>query len=316
MLDLPGRGSTFVTDTPGPEADSPAILLLHALGTTGLLSWYPAIGPLSKRFRVVTMDQRWHGRGIQSEEFSLADCADDAAAVIEVLGLRDPIIGGYSMGSIVAQRVWRQHPTLIEGPVLGATTDHFRPTPWEKGFHASMGATMLGLRGLSRSRTLTHVARRTARAVDLAPSDIHEWAPVELRRTSPWAVGQALAALGRHHTRPWLSRIDVPTAVVVTQRDRVIPPSRQYAPGPPDPRRHRARGPGRSRVVRAAGRALRAGLRRGGRHRGGTEGRAASMRSVSASSSAGKRCASRRRRPRTRGRRSRRPASRRCCSSR
>ncbi len=229
MLDVPGRGATFVTDTPGPEADSPAILLLHALGTTGLLSWYPAIGPLSRRFRVVTMDQRWHGRGIQSEEFSLADCADDAAAVIELLGLRDPIVGGYSMGSIVAQRVWRQHPTLIEGLVLGATTDHFRPTPWEKGFHASMGATMLGLRGLSRSRTLTHVARRTARAVDLAPSDIHAWALVELRRTSPWAVGQALAALGRHHTRPWLSRIDVPTAVVVTQRDRVIPPSRQYA---------------------------------------------------------------------------------------
>lgn len=229
MLDLPGRGATYVTDTPGPEADSPAILLLHAIGTTGLLSWYPAIGPLSRHFRVVTMDQRWHGRGIQSEEFSLADCADDAAAVIEVLGLRDPIIGGYSMGSIIAQRVWRQHPQSIEGLVLAATTDYFRATPWEKGFHASMGLTMLGLRGLSRSRTLTHAARRTARAVDLAPSDIHEWALTELRRTSPWAVGQALAALGRHHTRPWLSRIDVPTAVVVTRQDKVIPPGRQLA---------------------------------------------------------------------------------------
>lgn len=229
MLELPGRGATYVTDTPGPRADSPAILLLHAISTTGLLSWYPAIEPLSRHFRVVTMDQRWHGRGIQSEEFSLADCADDAAAVIEVLGLRDPIVGGYSMGSIVAQRVWRQHPDAVEGLVLAATTDHFRPTPWEKGFHASMGLTMLGLRGLSRSRSLTHAARRAASAVDLAPSDIHEWALIEMRRTSPWAVGQALAALGRHHTRPWLSRIDVPTAVVVTQHDKVIPPARQYA---------------------------------------------------------------------------------------
>jgi 3-oxoadipate enol-lactonase len=171
MLDLPGRGATYVTDTPGPEPDSPAILLLHAVGTTGLLSWYPAIKPLSRRFRVVTMDQRWHGRGIQSEEFSLSDCADDAAAVIEVLRLR----------------------------------------------------------GLSRSRTLTHAARRAATAVDLAPSDIHGWALAELRRTSPWAVGQAVAVLGRHHTRPWLARIDVPTAVVVTQHDRVIPAARQHA---------------------------------------------------------------------------------------
>jgi 3-oxoadipate enol-lactonase len=229
MLDLPGRGTTYVTDTPGPDPDSPAILLLHAIGTTGLLSWYPAIGPLSRRFRVVTMDQRWHGRGIQSEEFSLADCADDAAAVIEVLGLRDPIVGGFSMGSIVAQRVWRQHPHAIEGLVLAATTDYFRPTPWEKGFHASMGLAMLGLRGLSRSRTLTHATRRAAAAVDLAPCDIHGWALAEMRRTSPWAVGQALAALGRHHTRPWLGRIDVPTAVVVTEHDRVIPPARQHA---------------------------------------------------------------------------------------
>ncbi|WP_246210069.1 alpha/beta fold hydrolase [Nocardioides piscis] len=144
MVELPGRGETFVTDTPGPTPDSPAILLLHAVGTTGLLSWYPAIKPLSQRFRVLTMDQRWHGRGIQSPEFSLSDCADDAAALIEVLGLRDPIVGGYSMGSMIAQLVWRQHPDLVEGLVLGATTDHFRNTPWERGFHASMELAMGG----------------------------------------------------------------------------------------------------------------------------------------------------------------------------
>lgn len=229
MVELPGRGETFVTDTPGPEPDSPSIVLLHALGTTGLLSWYPSIEPLSRRFRVVTLDQRWHGRGIRSKEFSLVDCADDVAALIEVLGLDGPIIGGYSMGSMVAQRVWRQHPKAIEGLVLAATTDHFRRTPWEHGFHAGMGVTMQGLRSLSHSRTLTHAARRTAEALDIAPNDTHEWALREMRRTSPWAVGQALAALGRHHSRPWLSEIDVPTAVVVTCQDKVIPPSRQIA---------------------------------------------------------------------------------------
>ncbi len=49
----------------------------------------------------------------------------------------------------------------------------------------------------------------------------------EFRSTSPWAVGQAVAALGRHHSRPWLSKIDVPTAVVVTNDDKVVPPDRQ-----------------------------------------------------------------------------------------
>ena len=229
MVELPGRGATYVTDTPGPSPHSPTIVLLHALGTTGLLTWFPAIRPLSRRFRVVTLDQRWHGQGIQSAEFSLVDCADDVAALIDVLGLEDVIVGGYSMGSIVAQRVWRQHPGLVQGLVLGATTDRFQLTPAERGFFFGMGTTMLALRGVSRSRTALKAARAAARGADLGPSDMHEWALREFRSTSPWAVGQALAALGRHHSRPWLGRIDVPTAVVVMMRDRVIPTSRQIA---------------------------------------------------------------------------------------
>jgi pimeloyl-ACP methyl ester carboxylesterase len=228
-LELPGRGTTWVTDTPGPSPEAPAILLLHAVGCTGLLTWYPAIEPLSRHFRVVTMDQRWHGRGITSAEFSLADCADDAAALIGALALSEPIVGGYSLGSMVAQRVWRQHPGLVEGLVLGATTDHFRRTAAEKAFHAAMGAAMQATRGVSRSRTTQNVTRAALRSLDMAPSDIHEWALREFRSTSPWAVGQAVAALGRHHSRPWLHQVDVPTAVVLTSKDKVIPAERQLA---------------------------------------------------------------------------------------
>jgi 3-oxoadipate enol-lactonase len=229
MVELPGRGSTYVTDTPGPSSDSPTIVLLHALGCTGLLTWFPAIAPLSRRFRVITLDLRWHGQGIRSEEFSLVDCADDVGALIEVLELEDVIVAGYSLGSIVAQRVWRQHGDKIRGLVLCATTDRFQMTLPERGFFAAMGATMLGLRTVARSRTAVHASRTAARALDLEPRDIEDWALAELRSTSPWAVAQVIAALGRHHSRPWLGQIDVPTAVVVNCNDRVIAPARQIA---------------------------------------------------------------------------------------
>jgi len=229
MVELPGRGSTYVTDTPGPNPHAPTVVLLHAVGCTGLLTWYPAIQPLSRRFRVVTMDQRWHGRGIQSREFSLHDCADDVAALIDVLDLRHVIVGGYSMGSIIAQRVWRQHAHRIEGLVLCATTDRFRSTLAERVFHEGMELAMVGARGFSRSRTAVKAARTAARHLDMEPSDLHDWAMAEFRSTSPWAVGQAVAALGRHHSRPWLDRIDVPTAVVVTRRDKVLSPANQVA---------------------------------------------------------------------------------------
>jgi pimeloyl-ACP methyl ester carboxylesterase len=228
VVDLPG-GSTYVTRTPGPPG-APTLLLLHAVGCTGLLTWFPAIPELARRYEVVTLDQRWHGQGIMSEEFSLYDCADDVAALIEALELEDVIVTGYSMGSIIAQRVWRQHPHLVSGLVLGATTDRFRNSPKEMVFFHSMALSMGALRGLSRSRTAMAAARAAARMLDIDnPQDLHDWALAEFRSTSPWAVAQAVAALGRHHSTPWLRRIDVPTAVVVMKRDRVIPAVRQRA---------------------------------------------------------------------------------------
>jgi pimeloyl-ACP methyl ester carboxylesterase len=226
-LDLPARGRTWLTDVPGPRSDCPTIILLHAVGCTGMLTWFPAVEPLSERYRVVTFDQRWHGRGITSADFSLRDCADDVAAVIETLGLERPLIAGYSMGGVIAQRVWRQHGDLIGGLVLCATTDHFRTTGSERVFHQGMEWGMGGLRTLSRSKAVRTTARMTAEALEVGPTDTGQWALAELRSTSPWAVAAAVAALGRHHSTPWLSRIDVPTAVVVTGKDRVIPPERQ-----------------------------------------------------------------------------------------
>jgi pimeloyl-ACP methyl ester carboxylesterase len=227
-LELPRRGRTWLTDVPGPTPDAPAVVLLHAVGCTGLLTWFPVIGALSERYRVVTFDQRWHGRGIVSDHFSVADCADDAATVIAELGLEDPVVAGYSMGSIVAQRVWRQHPDVVGGLVLAATTDHFRNTASERVFHAGMELGMGSLRALARSRALQHGALRTAEAlVDVEASDTQEWALEEWRRTSPWAIAQAVASLGRFHSTPWLPRVDVPTAVVVTTQDKVLSPERQ-----------------------------------------------------------------------------------------
>ncbi|GAB2860393.1 alpha/beta fold hydrolase [Nocardioides pacificus] len=229
MVELPGRGSTYVTDTPGPSEKAPTIVLLHAVGCTGLLTWFPAIKALSERYRVITLDQRWHGRGIHSPTFSLYDCADDVAALLDVLEIEEAVIGGYSMGSIIAQRVWRQHPDRTAGLVLCASTAHFRTHAHERAFHAGVELAMVGARGISTSRTAVRASRSAAQALGDVPDDLYEWALAEFRQTSPWAVATAVAALGRHHSRPWLARIDAPTAVVATRRDRVIPFDRQLA---------------------------------------------------------------------------------------
>jgi hypothetical protein len=92
MLDLPASdgyagGRTFVVDVPGPTPDAPTAVLLHGLGCTAYLCWFGCIAELSQTHRVVTFDQRWHGRGIHSDRFRFVDCADDAAAVLDALGI-------------------------------------------------------------------------------------------------------------------------------------------------------------------------------------------------------------------------------------
>lgn len=226
-LELPRRGRTWLTDVPGPTPDAPAIVLLHAVGCTGQLTWFPAIPHLAKRYRVITFDQRWHGRGITSERFLISDCADDVAAVIDALGLDRPIVAGYSMGSVIAQRVWRQHPDVVGGLILAASTAHFRTNGRERIFHTGMELGMGLSATLSRSRVVNRASAAAVEAIDADSSDTARWAMGQWRSSSPWAVGQAVASLGRHHSKLWLGRVDVPTAVVVTGKDRVIPPERQ-----------------------------------------------------------------------------------------
>ncbi|MEO6606781.1 MAG: alpha/beta fold hydrolase, partial [Aeromicrobium sp.] len=102
-VDLPGRGAVYVVDTGAPHKDAPTLLLFHGLATTAYLNWFSTINELRKDHRVVMFDQRWHGRGIMSDRFDLADCVDDAAAILDHLDIDQVIAVGYSMGGALAQ---------------------------------------------------------------------------------------------------------------------------------------------------------------------------------------------------------------------
>src|SRR5205823_12111170 len=79
----------------------------------------PVYAQLASSYRVIALDQRGHGRGMRSTEpFSLEDCADDAAALLDQLGVRDVIAVGYSMGGPVALLLARRHPGRVKALAL------------------------------------------------------------------------------------------------------------------------------------------------------------------------------------------------------
>ena len=214
-LELPRpRARPGVTELPGPAR-------LPHRSCCCTRSAAPACSPGSRRssrarerYRVVVFDQRWHGRGIISRSFSLHDCADDVAARDHRARARaTPIVAGYSMGSIIAQRVWRQHPDARRRPGARAP----RPTTSgtdrsERVFHAGMeisdGRAADALEVADRA---PRHAASTAEALDLGPTDI---ARVGARRV---AQHQPVGGRpGRRRARPapldarGSSRIDVP----------------------------------------------------------------------------------------------------------
>jgi diacylglycerol O-acyltransferase len=222
MLELPGRGRTYLVDTgPPPDVpDAPTLVLLHALACTGLLTWYPSLAALARRYRVVVFDQRWHGAGPRSATFRLEDCADDVAAVAGELGLQDVIAVGYSMGSLVAQLAWRRHPQLVSGAVFAASTTSFARPGREARLLAGV-STGIGRLAEWRGRMLAELDGHLPAELD------NRWAYHQFRATSPSAITAATAAITRFDSSGWITGMHVPTAVVITRRDRAIRPARQ-----------------------------------------------------------------------------------------
>ena len=226
-VDLPGRGTTFVREAPGPPG-APVLMLLHGWTVDADLNWFTCYEPLGRHFRVLAMDHRGHGRGIRSwRPFRLEDCADDVAAVAEHFGVDRLIPVGYSMGGPIAQLTWHRHRQLVAGLVLCATARSFsRRTFANRAFFASL----LGLSVAARV-TPASVRRQVAetvirRRVQGAP--VAEWGMAELQRGDPATVLQAGWAIGRFRSHDWITGVDVPTAVVVTEEDQVVAPRRQH----------------------------------------------------------------------------------------
>ena len=223
-VELAGLGEVDVREVPGPES-APAVILIHGWTASADINFFTCYRALGEHVRVIAFDQRGHGSGLRTRRVvRLEDCADDVARVADALGIDTFIPVGYSMGGTIAQLTWRRHRDRVDGLVLAATAPHFAERRDER-------LSFLGLTGLAALARVTPTQAR-----DRISDQVY------LRRKTetwgPWAVAQAARhdwrmvleagrALGNFSSTDWLGEIDVPTSVVVTMRDPVVPLRRQ-----------------------------------------------------------------------------------------
>src|SRR5260370_2276803 len=136
------------------------VVLLAGVGSNRL-GWYGQLEVFGRTYRTIALDYRDVGDSDpMSEPYTLADLADDAAAVLSTLGVQRAHVVGIAMGGFVALQVAMRHPDLVEKLVLVATSaggsTHVPPNP---EMMALLGQPDLQLEaGERRRRTYARIA--------------------------------------------------------------------------------------------------------------------------------------------------------------
>ena len=229
IVSVPNRGEFFVRYSQHDNTQAPTVVLLHGWTGNADINFFPAYQELAQRYSVIALDHRGHGRGLRtSDRFTLEDCADDAIAVLDHLGVSKVTAVGYSMGGPIAMLMSKRHPNRVNALVLCATALEWRATRNERA-RWKIGRVISPLfRMLSTPRIINRVVERSIPRSSPVAS-LRPWLVSEIRRNDSWTMNQAGRALSKHDARPWAGSLGVRTACIVTEHDSLVSPHKQHA---------------------------------------------------------------------------------------
>lgn len=228
-VDVPGRGVLTVRHHRHPDAAAPVLVLLHGWAGTGDAHFFTSYPVLAERASLVVVDHQEHGRGLRAPgTFDLAQCADDVAAVVRGLGTGPVVAVGYSMGGPIAMLLRRRHPGSVAGLVLVATALEWSGTRRERACWRIGRVASPIVKALASPRSIRRAARRWLDG-DPQWNPCAAWLGDELCTTDMSQMPVVGRALSRFDARPWSDDVAGSCAVVVTRRDRMVPPRKQRA---------------------------------------------------------------------------------------
>jgi pimeloyl-ACP methyl ester carboxylesterase len=104
------------------NASGPAVVLIHGY-TDSARDWVPLLPYLSKRFRLILVDIRGHGKSGKPECcYNRLDFAYDIKLLLDALEVQKADIVGHSLGSIIAQTFAEYWPARTRRVVLISST--------------------------------------------------------------------------------------------------------------------------------------------------------------------------------------------------
>jgi pimeloyl-ACP methyl ester carboxylesterase len=230
---------------------SPLVLVM-GIGYDSSLWALHQVPSLSKRFHVVTFDNRDVGRSSKaSRPYTIADMADDLAGLLDGLGITRTHLLGLSMGSMIGQEFALRHADRLDRLVLcGASAaparsvfDPIRIWNWVKS-HDQSGEVFAGQQfAYLFSSGFLRNAEAVQQTIAMLASNPN---PV-----GPDAYARQAQAYLQYDALDRLGDIKAPTMVMVGEQDLLTPPwvAREVASAIPGARFEVIKGDGSSHVL-------------------------------------------------------------------
>ena len=207
----------------------PTLVLINGWSASGL-AWPRAwIRQLERDYRVIRVDNRGSGYSrFAPTPFTMADLADDIAAVLDEVDTASAIVAGMSMGGMIAQEFAVAHHDRLAGLVLMATrppAPAYAPPTTTTGLTLDLLAPPRGHETLNNYFTRVWTLSTGPGFAEREPEAIAELAAQVASRPTPRSmlVHQLRAVNGWGHAER-LRGITAPTAIVHGTEDRMVEP--------------------------------------------------------------------------------------------
>jgi pimeloyl-ACP methyl ester carboxylesterase len=192
------------------------VVFTHAWGLNADIWEYQLVELADRGLRCVAYDRRGHGRSSDpGRGYDYDHLADDLAAVINQLDLRDVTLVAHSMGNGEAVRYLRRHGSARVARLVMLSTVPPQST-------SDFGPLIAGLKQDRPAFLAKGVTAFTGGHSAVSPA-MTEWIVAQFMRASPKATIDCMRAIARGDLREDLSAVTVPTLIAHGDKDVVNP---------------------------------------------------------------------------------------------
>ncbi|MFI1367104.1 alpha/beta fold hydrolase [Streptomyces griseochromogenes] len=208
------------------HGSGPGLLLAHGAGGGTAANYGSIMDGLAGRHTVVGVDYPGSGETpVTQTPLDLDMLADQLVAAADAEGLDTFAVCGYSLGGLVAIRAAVRHPERVTSLVLSATFAHvdtrteLAAAIWQQLYESG--------RHVLLAQYLTQLALSAPVLNSLTPAQVRA-AAEQTASALPPGTGAQVDLVRRADVREDLAAITVPTLVIVTAADSLIPAALQY----------------------------------------------------------------------------------------